>query len=96
MLSSSSSTLTFSQNIAKAQAEIDRLEAEAEEAPTPAPSSSKTSNRKTHDTAKKPAIANQSINGDASAVAELAQEKDAEADVSQDLKNASLEDKADE
>ena len=36
------------------------------------------------------------MNGDASAETELAQEKDAEADVSDDLKKASLEDKADE
>ncbi|MCJ1390304.1 hypothetical protein MMC18_003162 [Xylographa bjoerkii] len=84
------------ENIAKAQAEIDRLEAEAEEPPTPAPSSSKTNHRKTHETAKKPAIVNQSINGNASAEAELVQEKDAEADVTEDLEKASLEDKADE
>ena len=84
------------QNITKAQAEIDRLEAEADEPSTTAPSSSKTNNRRTHETAKKPATVNQSINGNASAEAELAQEKDAEADVSEDLKQASLEDKVDE
>jgi hypothetical protein len=70
-----------SQNIAKAQQEIDRLE--AEEGST--------------DVARKPAQKNQGVNGDSvSAEAELKQEKDAEADVAEDLKNASLEDKADE
>ena len=82
------------QNVAKAQAEIDRLEAEADE--TSVPSSSKTNNRRTHDHAKKPAIANQSVNGEANAQAELAQEKDAEADVAEDLKKATIEDKVDE
>lgn len=43
------------------------------------------------DTAKKPAIENQA-NGDANA--ELKQEKDAAADVSEELKKASLEEKA--
>ena len=75
------------QNVEKAQKEIDRLEAEAKE---PQPS---TSNRRTHDSAKKPATANQSVNGTASAETELAQEKDAAADVTEDLKAASIEDK---
>ena len=39
---------------------------------------------------------NQSVNGNVSASAELAQENDASADVAEDLKNASIEDKADE
>lgn len=83
----------FLQNIERAQKEIDRLEAEAT-----APSSSITStgNRRTHETAKKPATVNQSVNGTASAKAEQAQEKDAEADVAEDLKKASIEDKAEE
>ena len=82
-------------NIAKAQAEIDRLEAEAIEQSnsTPAPSSN---TRRTHDSAKKPASANQSTDGNVSALAELSQEKDAEADVAQDLEKASIEDKAEE
>ena len=82
----------MSQNIEKAQKEIDRLEAEAKESETSTPSSSTT--RRTRDSAKKPAIVNQSVNGDASADAELAQEKDATADVTDDLKKASIEDKA--
>lgn len=75
------------ENVEKAQKEIDRLEAEAKE---PQPS---TSTRRTHDTAKKPATANQSVNGTASAETELAQEKDADADVTEDLKKASIEEK---
>ena len=82
------------QNVAKAQAEIDRLEAEAQEAPSANPSSS--DNRRTHDSGKKAAIANQSINDGASAEAELAQEKDADADVAEEMKRASIEDKEDE
>lgn len=37
----------------------------------------------------------QAVNGEASAEAELAQEKDAAADVAEDLKKASIEDKDD-
>ncbi|KAL8855606.1 MAG: hypothetical protein Q9178_007754 [Gyalolechia marmorata] len=80
------------ENIDKAQKEIDRLEAEAA-----APSSTaSTGNRRTHETARKPATVNQSVNGTASANAEQAQEKDAEADVAEDLEKASIEDKAEE
>ena len=68
------------QNIAKAQKEIDRLEAEeATEGAT--------------DIARKPAQKNQAVNGSASPAAELAQENDAAADVAEDLKKASIEDK---
>ena len=74
------------QNIERAQKEIDRLEAEAKE---PQPSSS--SHRRSHESSKKPASANQAVNGTASASAEHAQEKDAE-----DMKKALLENKADE
>lgn len=81
-------TLTTWQNIEKAQKEIDRLEAEAKE-----PQHSPPSTRRTHDHARKPATANQSVNGTASAEAELGQEKDAAADVTEDLKEASVEDK---
>lgn len=80
-------TNIYDQNVEKAQKEIDRLEAEAEEA-------SQTSIRRTHDSSKKPAAKNQFVNGTASASAELAQEKDASADVTEDLKNASIEDAA--
>ncbi|KAL8965248.1 MAG: hypothetical protein Q9183_003954 [Haloplaca sp. 2 TL-2023] len=80
------------ENIERAQKEIDRLEAEAN---APA-STASTGNRRTHETARKPATVNQSVNGTASASAEQAQEKDAEADVAEDLKKASLEDSKDE
>lgn len=76
------------QNIERAQKEIDRLEAEAKE-PQPSPSS----NRRTHDPSKKAATAKQSVNGIGSA--EHAPEKDADTVVAEDMKKASLEDKAD-
>ena len=76
------------QNIQKAQKEIDRLEAEAKEVQNHGPPSS---SKKTHDTAKKPATLNQSVNGTVSAEAELAQEIDAVADVAKDLKEAAIE-----
>ena len=80
------------QNIEKAQKEIDRLEAEAKD---PQHTSTSSNNRRTHDHAKKPAMANQVVNGTASAAeAELAQEKDAVADdVTEELGKASVEDK---
>ena len=80
------------QNIERAQKEIDRLEAEAN---APA-STASTGDRRTHEIARKPATVNQSVNGTASASAEQAQEKDAEADVAEDLKKAALEDAKDE
>ena len=51
-------------------------------------------NRRAHDSSKKPATANQSVNGNISASAELTQEKNAAADVTEDLEKASLDDKA--
>ena len=72
------------QNIEKAKKEIERLENEAKET---------TATRKTHDKAKKPAVANQSVDGPVDAEAELAQEKDAAEDATKELKEASLEDK---
>ena len=81
-----------SQNVEKARKEIDRLEAMANE---PQSSGYTAGNRRAHDSSKKPAMANQSVNGTASAAAELSQEKDAAADVTEDLKKASVEDKAD-
>ncbi|KAL8718919.1 MAG: hypothetical protein Q9225_004001 [Loekoesia sp. 1 TL-2023] len=80
------------ENIERAQKEIDRLEAEA----TMPASTASTGNRRTHDTARKPATINQSVNGTASAKTEQAQENDAEADVTEDLQKASIEDKAEE
>ncbi|KAK5124468.1 hypothetical protein LTR85_001685 [Meristemomyces frigidus] len=68
-------------NVAKAQAEIDRLEAEANAAEP------KDGSRST-DTARKPAA----VNGSASAGAEQEQEKDAAADVTKDLEKAKIED----
>jgi hypothetical protein len=77
--------LILIQNIAKAQKEIDRLEAEDPD-----------EGHGAKDTARKPAQKNQAVNGDAvSATAELEQEQDAEDDVADDLKKASIEDKED-
>lgn len=73
--------MTRLQNIEKAQKEIERLEAEETEG----------ANGST-DAASKPAQKNQAVNGSASPSAELAQEKDAAADVAEDLKKASIED----
>ena len=70
------------QNIAKAQAEIDRLETEAQP----------TSDKGTHDSAKKPSLANSGVNGEASADAELAQEEDAAKDVAVEMEKAKIED----
>ena len=86
------------QNIEKAQKEIDRLEAEAKDHPQHPSTSTSTSNRRTHDHAKRPAsAANQSVNGTASsAETELAQEKDAAAaadGVTEELGKVSVEDK---
>ncbi|KAL8685619.1 MAG: hypothetical protein Q9218_007648 [Villophora microphyllina] len=77
------------ENVEKAQKEIDRLEAEA----TASASNPSAANRPARDTMKKPAAANQSVNGTASATAEQAQEKDTEADVAEDIKKVSIEDK---
>jgi hypothetical protein len=73
--------LTFAQNIAKAQKEIERLEAEEDEGANG-----------TTDQARKPAQKNQAVNGSASAEAEADQEEDGAADAAEDLKKASLED----
>ncbi|KAF2445727.1 hypothetical protein P171DRAFT_472416 [Karstenula rhodostoma CBS 690.94] len=67
------------ENIAKAQKEIDRLEAEETDGVT--------------DAARKPSEKNQAVNGGpVSAVAELQQEKPAEADVAEELEKAKIED----
>lgn len=71
------------QNIAKAQKEIDRLEAEAEAANT---------NGSATETSRKPAAEKQAVNGHASAGVEPEQEKDAAADVAEDLEKAKIED----
>ena len=77
--------LTATQNIANAQKEIDRLEAEASAA------DSKTADRAT-DTARKPAMESQGVNGTTSAGAERVQEQDAVSDAAEDLKKAKIED----
>jgi hypothetical protein len=69
------------QNVEKAKKEIARLEAEED------------ANNGTTDAARKPAQKNQAVNGSASPTAELAQENDTTADVTEDLKDASIEDK---
>lgn len=69
------------QNVEKAKKEIARLEAEED------------ATNGTTDAARKPAQKNQAVNGSASPSAELAQENDAAADVAEDLKKASIEDK---
>ena len=69
-------------NIAKAQAEIDRFESEAQP----------TGDQGTHDSAKKPSLANSGVNGEISADAELAQEQDAAEDVAKELEQAKIED----
>ncbi|KAL1583945.1 hypothetical protein WHR41_07416 [Cladosporium halotolerans] len=69
------------ENVAKAQAEIERLEAEADAA------------NGTTETARKPAAEKQGVNGSASAGAEAAQEKDAADDAAKDLEKAYIEDK---
>ncbi|KAB8074994.1 hypothetical protein BDV29DRAFT_172768 [Aspergillus leporis] len=71
------------ENIKKAEEEIARLEEEAAQA-----------DDRATDAAKKPAIVNSGVNGKVSAEAELKQEKDAAADVSDELQKASLEEKA--
>ena len=81
--------LTSTQNIEKAQKEIDRLEKEAVDSvaePGPKP------NGRRRDAAKKPAIDHHGMNGGPSAESELAQETDAAADVAEDLKAAKIED----
>ena len=71
------------QNIANAQKEIDRLEVEANAAEAKTGAT---------DNARKPAMENQGVNGSTSAGAELAQEKDADADVAEEMKKAKIED----
>ncbi|KAL1633457.1 multicopy suppressor of BFA (Brefeldin A) [Neofusicoccum ribis] len=70
------------ENIEKAKKELEKLDAtETDGADAGA-----------KDTAKKPAVKNQQVNGSADAEAELAQEKDAAADAAKDLEKASIED----
>ncbi|KAH7115158.1 hypothetical protein B0J11DRAFT_553438 [Dendryphion nanum] len=75
------------ENIAKAQKEIDRLEAEQQDGDEEEGGAK--------DVARKPSQKNQAVNGSSvSASAELTQEKDADADVAEELKKASIEDNA--
>lgn len=84
--------LTPVQNVEKAQKEIDRLEKEADEAATSTSPVPNAGGRR-RDAAKKTAIANQGVDGQISADAELEQEKDAVTDVTTEMKRAQLEDK---
>ncbi|KAI9847598.1 MAG: hypothetical protein M1837_002172 [Sclerophora amabilis] len=79
------------ENIAKAQKEIERLESAA----ASEISSGGSGTGRTKDGARKPTTTNNMVNGDASASAELSQEKDAADDVTKDLKEAKLEDDMD-
>ncbi|EAW07421.1 putative nuclear segregation protein (Bfr1) [Aspergillus clavatus NRRL 1] len=72
------------ENIKKAQEEIKRLEEEE----------AHSDSQRATDHAKKVAIENSGVNGKVSAEAELKQENDAAADVSEELQKASLEDSA--
>lgn len=69
------------QNVSKAQAEIDKLEADAAAA-----------NEGATDKARKPAMANQGVNGNADAGAQEEQEKEADADVAKEMQKAKIED----
>ena len=80
------------QNIDKAQKDIDRLEKEATEAPSSSPPP-KVGGRRRGDASKKVASNDAGVNGGVSGVAELAQEKDAAADATEDLQQTSIEDK---
>jgi uncharacterized coiled-coil DUF342 family protein len=84
--------LTVVQNIDKAQKEIDRLEKEADEAAASTSPAPKGASRR-RDVAKKPTIANQGVDGEISAEAELDQENDAVADVAAEMEKAHIEDK---
>jgi protein involved in polysaccharide export with SLBB domain len=78
------------QNVERAQKEIDHLEAEAQE-----PQQPPSSNRRNHDSSKKPATAKHTVNGTASSSAEHTHEKDADTNVATEMKKASLDDNAD-
>jgi hypothetical protein len=80
------------QNIAAAQKEVDRLEKEALEASTSS-ASPRGDSRRRDGRGKKAASKDTGANGDLSAEAELAQEKDAAADVADDMTKASIQDK---
>ncbi|KAI9808863.1 MAG: hypothetical protein M1827_007186 [Pycnora praestabilis] len=86
------------ENIDKAQKEIDRLEADSSSQPAATSSSSSitSNNQRSTATAKKPATVNDSVNGHASADAELSQEKDGITDATEDLQKATIEDIAEE
>ncbi len=52
------------------------------------------SNRKSHDSAKMPTLADASVNGEAAAKPELEQETEADAEVAEDMKKASIDNKS--
>lgn len=81
-------------NIEAAQKEIERLEKEAVE-PTPSSSVPKTDGRRRDGRAKKVPVKDTGVNGNASVEAAIAQEKDASADLADDMKKAAIEDDED-
>ncbi|EXJ86740.1 hypothetical protein A1O3_03694 [Capronia epimyces CBS 606.96] len=83
-------------NIEKAKKEIEKLEQEAAESSNTSPPSKNGGRGGRTDRAKKIALKNSGVNGDVSAEAEEAQEKDAVADVTKELKEAKIEDKENE
>jgi hypothetical protein len=79
------------QNIAAAQKEVERLDKEALEPSTSSGPPRNDARRR----AKKVPAKDTGANGDLTAESELAQEKDAAADVADDMNKASIEDKED-
>lgn len=82
------------QNIAAAQKEVERLEKEALE-PSTSSGPPRSDARRRDGRAKKVPTKDTGANGDLAAESELVQDKDAAADVADDMKKASIEDKED-
>lgn len=78
------------QNIEKAQKEIDRLEIEANETQNSSPSSS---SKRAQESTKRQAVKNQLVNGTNSATTEPKQDKEAVADLTEALEEATIVDK---
>ncbi|KAI9794474.1 MAG: hypothetical protein M1833_000387 [Piccolia ochrophora] len=82
------------QNVEKAQREIERLEAEAS-AHSPSVTANASEDQRTKSAPRKPAMVNGEAEKPPSGDAALALEKDAAADVTEDMKKAKLEDRGD-
>lgn len=80
----------YLQNVAKVEKELEKFDAEELEAETPAATNGNKAN--TDGSAKKAALVNEATDNKVSAEAELAQEEDAVADATKELKEAKLED----